>query len=107
LNVLCAHRSFSSAKAMRLLGYTPQVDYPEGLARTLAWMGEVRILPTSHGMGSAAHPGSSSLPPGGGELRKGVDPRHPPLQSSPPSGEGEDPLHSIGQKSSSLARFHG
>jgi nucleoside-diphosphate-sugar epimerase len=40
INVLCAHRGFSSAKAARLLGYAPQVDYPKGLDRTLAWMSE-------------------------------------------------------------------
>jgi nucleoside-diphosphate-sugar epimerase len=46
LNILCAHRSFSSARAERLLRYTPRMDYPEGLARTLAWMEEVGLLPT-------------------------------------------------------------
>jgi dihydroflavonol-4-reductase len=40
LNILCAHRSFSSAKASRLLGYAPQVDYAEGLMLTMAWMRE-------------------------------------------------------------------
>jgi nucleoside-diphosphate-sugar epimerase len=47
LKVLCAHRSFSSAKAMHLLGFTPQVDYPEGLDWTLGWMGKVGLLPAA------------------------------------------------------------
>ena len=40
IDVLCVHRGFSSAKAGRLLGYAPRVDYDEGLGRTLAWMAE-------------------------------------------------------------------
>jgi nucleoside-diphosphate-sugar epimerase len=55
LNVLCAHRSFSSARAARLLGYAPRIDYPEGLTRTLAWMGEVGLLPAPHAAARAAH----------------------------------------------------
>jgi nucleoside-diphosphate-sugar epimerase len=40
IDTLCVHRGFSSAKAERLLGYVPEVDYDEGLARTLAWISE-------------------------------------------------------------------
>ncbi len=40
IDTLCVHRGFSSAKAERLLGYAPRVDYDEGLDRTLAWMTE-------------------------------------------------------------------
>ena len=46
LNVLCAHRSFSSAKAAWLLGYAPRVDYPAGLTSTLAWMRQTQLLPS-------------------------------------------------------------
>ena len=46
LNVLCAHRSFSSAKAARLIGYTSRVDYPAGLTSTLAWMRQMQLLPS-------------------------------------------------------------
>ncbi len=46
LNILCAHRSFSSAKAARLLGYGPRVDYPEGLTSTIAWMRQMQLLPS-------------------------------------------------------------
>src|SRR5262249_50001087 len=38
LNILCAHRSFSSAKAASRLGYEPRVDYWDGLGLTMAWM---------------------------------------------------------------------
>jgi nucleoside-diphosphate-sugar epimerase len=65
LNVLCAHRSFSSAKAMRLLSYAAHVDYPEGLVRTLTWMGEAGLLPMPHSTASTAHPGSFPSPTGG------------------------------------------
>jgi dihydroflavonol-4-reductase len=53
LNILCAHRSFSSDKAARLLGYAPQADYQEGLIRTLAWMRESGLLPAPHGAATA------------------------------------------------------
>jgi nucleoside-diphosphate-sugar epimerase len=53
LNILCAHRSFSSARAARLLGYAPRVDYQEGLIRTLAWMGEAGALPVPRGAATA------------------------------------------------------
>ena len=46
LNVLCAHRSFCSSKAARLIGYTPRVDYSAGLTSTLAWMREMQLLPS-------------------------------------------------------------
>jgi nucleoside-diphosphate-sugar epimerase len=46
LNVLCAHRSFSSAKAARLIDYAPRIDYPEGLSSTLAWMRRMQLLPS-------------------------------------------------------------
>jgi nucleoside-diphosphate-sugar epimerase len=64
LNLLCAHRSFSSARAARVLGYAPQFDYPEGLARTLAWMRQTGHLPRPHAPTFAPHPAhrpSSSL----------------------------------------------
>jgi dihydroflavonol-4-reductase len=57
LNILCAHRSFSSAKAARLLGYAPGIDYPEGLTRALAWMREANLLPAPHGAATAQQPG--------------------------------------------------
>jgi nucleoside-diphosphate-sugar epimerase len=38
-----AHRSTSSAKARRMLGYEPRVPFDEGLARTVEW---IRRLPT-------------------------------------------------------------
>src|SRR5262249_53587735 len=47
LDILCAHRSFSSAKAARLLGYAPAIDYPEGLTRTLGWMRDAGFLPAA------------------------------------------------------------
>jgi nucleoside-diphosphate-sugar epimerase len=53
LNILCAHRSFSSEKAARLLGYAPRVDYPEGVTRALAWMGEAGLLPAPRGAATA------------------------------------------------------
>jgi nucleoside-diphosphate-sugar epimerase len=56
LNVLCAHRSFSSGKAARLLGYAPRTDYPEGLTHTLAWMRAAGLLTTRHGPATAQQP---------------------------------------------------
>jgi nucleoside-diphosphate-sugar epimerase len=56
LNVLCAHRSFSWGKAAAFLGYAPQVDYPEGLARTLAWMEGVSPLPAPRATATAKRP---------------------------------------------------
>lgn len=40
IDTLCIHRGFSYDKAKCYLGYTPRVDYEEGLARTLKWMAE-------------------------------------------------------------------
>ncbi|MBV9125405.1 MAG: NAD-dependent epimerase/dehydratase family protein [Planctomycetes bacterium] len=45
IDILCRHRGFSSARAAGVLGYSPRVSYPEGLARTLAWMTETGRLP--------------------------------------------------------------
>jgi nucleoside-diphosphate-sugar epimerase len=63
LNILCAHRGFSSARAAGMLGYAPRVDYPEGLARTLAWMEETGLLPTPRGAVIASHPAGRQPPP--------------------------------------------
>jgi nucleoside-diphosphate-sugar epimerase len=60
LNVLCAHRRFSSAKAARLLGYIPRIDYLEGLIATLVWMAEAGLLPTPRGATTA--PSSAERP---------------------------------------------
>jgi nucleoside-diphosphate-sugar epimerase len=62
LAVLCAHRSFSSAKAARLLGYAPGIDYPEGLGRTLAWMRAAGLLPAPHGAATAQQPAERPTP---------------------------------------------
>jgi nucleoside-diphosphate-sugar epimerase len=38
VHVLAVDQHFSNAKARELLGWTPRVDYAEGLARTLDWL---------------------------------------------------------------------
>jgi nucleoside-diphosphate-sugar epimerase len=58
IDTLCAHRSFSSAKAARLLGYAPGIGYDEGLAKTLAWMAEAGLLPVD--LPRTALPGPSN-----------------------------------------------
>jgi nucleoside-diphosphate-sugar epimerase len=47
VDTLCMHRGFSSAKATRLLGYTPCVGYEEGVAQTIEWMVSTRRLSVS------------------------------------------------------------
>jgi nucleoside-diphosphate-sugar epimerase len=64
LHVLCAHRSFSSARAEQLLGYSPRVDYSEGLESTLAWMRQVGLLLSPH------HPSPNSHPAARGDDEK-------------------------------------
>lgn len=38
VQVLGKNQDFSNAKAQRLLGYSPRVDYAAGLAKTVAWL---------------------------------------------------------------------
>ena len=45
INILCVHRSFSSAKAVNLLGFEPRVDYRDGLVLTMAWMKAAGLIP--------------------------------------------------------------
>lgn len=44
IDTICVHRSFSSEKAARLLGYRPCWDYAGGLEATLQWMAAESIL---------------------------------------------------------------
>lgn len=44
IDTLCQHRSFSWAKAYRLMGYKPMVEYEQGLDLTLNWMVSAGLL---------------------------------------------------------------
>jgi nucleoside-diphosphate-sugar epimerase len=55
IDMVCAHKGYSSAKASRLLGFEPRVGFVEGLALTLAWMTENGLLPAPL-TATAVHP---------------------------------------------------
>jgi nucleoside-diphosphate-sugar epimerase len=38
INTVCVHRGYSSRKAQKELGYSPQFEIDEGIDRTLSWM---------------------------------------------------------------------
>lgn len=45
LDILCKHRSYSHAKATKLLGYVPKVNEATGLSLTVEWMRTNQQLP--------------------------------------------------------------
>jgi dihydroflavonol-4-reductase len=55
------HREFDCSKAVRLLGYAPQVSPAEGIARTARWYRNAGYLPQPRASGGQVAPKASSV----------------------------------------------
>jgi nucleoside-diphosphate-sugar epimerase len=60
IDTLCKHHGYSTAKAERLLGYSPSIGYEEGLEITMQWMASVGLLDRVEGLTPSLRSGSKT-----------------------------------------------